>query len=295
MKIGLVDVDSHNFPNLSLMKISAYHKKCGDDVEWAIGYIPYDKVYKAKVFSFTQDDETAYQANVIEGGTGYNVTTRLPEEIEHTYPDYSLYGIRDTAYGYLTRGCPRGCGFCIVGEKEGKISQKVSDLAEFWDGQKKIVLLDPNILACNEWETLFADLATSKAEVDFTQGLDIRLMNDEKMRAVNNVKYKKLHFAWDNTSDETTLRKLKEYANAWKVRCDKLMVYVLTNFNSTHEEDVFRVEKLREIGYTPYVMIFDKNKAPKKTRELQRYANNKIIFYSCKSFGEYRARSGVDE
>ena len=137
--IGLIDVDGHNFPNLPLMKISAYHKQMGDDVEWWLPLNHYDKVYVSKVFTFTPDIETCINADeVVYGGTGYGLKNNLPDEIEHMYPDYSLYPelTKDTAYGFLTRGCPRACPFCIVAEKEGRKSVKVADLNEFWDGQK---------------------------------------------------------------------------------------------------------------------------------------------------------------
>lgn len=145
MRVGLIDVDGHNFPNLPLMKISAYHKSRGDSVEW---YEPLfsghmDKVYMSKVFTFTPDYQYCINANeVIKGGTGYSYPDggeELPEEIEHIYPDYQLYkdAFPDTAYGFLTRGCPRGCDFCIVGKKEGRCARKVADLSEFWERAEK--------------------------------------------------------------------------------------------------------------------------------------------------------------
>lgn len=170
MRVGFIDVDGKNFPNIALMKISAACKKRGDMVEW---YQPfgerYDVVFMSKVFSFTPDYDLCVNADrVVRGGTGYCINFEngrevfdktenivLPYEIEHIYPDYSLYNITDTAYGFLTRGCPRDCEFCIVGKKEGKKSYKVADLAEFWNGQKNIVLCDPNILACKDWKELF--------------------------------------------------------------------------------------------------------------------------------------------
>ena len=172
MKIGLIDVDGHNWPNLPLMKLSAYHKACGDSVEW---YQPLfsghlDRVYMSKVFSFTPDYPYFIDADeVIKGGSGYAIDVEdgkevfhsdrdhnLPDEIEHIYPDYSLYTdmTADKAYGFLTRGCPRGCSFCVVGAKEGRRSVKVADLSEFWHGQKEIVLLDPNITACPDFNFL---------------------------------------------------------------------------------------------------------------------------------------------
>lgn len=287
MKIGLVDVDGHRFPNLALMKLSTYHKQLGDTVEWANSLEQFDKIYMAKVFTFTKDDIFAYQCeNVIRGGTGYDLTSKLPDEVERCYPDYELYYIRNTAYGYLTRGCPRGCPFCIVAKKEGKNSHKVANLEDFWEGQKEIKLLDPNILACPDWKDLMQQLVDSKAYVDFTQGLDIRLMTSEKAEYIRKCKVKMAHFAWDDPKDLLTLEKLKEYKNAFGLCQRKLCVYVLTNFNSTHEQDLWRVNTLREIGYTPYVMIYDKYNAPEKTRLLQRYVNNRLLFWST-SFKQY--------
>jgi len=149
MKIGLIDVDGHNFPNLPLMKISAFHKSFGDDVEWFFPLNQYDRVYISKVFDFTPDYEMCIQADeIIKGGTGYGLENKLPYEIENIYPDYELYGIKNIAYGFLTRGCPRGCKFCIVGQKEGLKSIQVAELGQFWRGQREIKLLDPNLLAC---------------------------------------------------------------------------------------------------------------------------------------------------
>lgn len=173
MRVGLIDVDGHSFPNLPLMKLSAWHKAQGDKVEW---YSPMfsghmDKVYMSKVFSFTPDYEYYIDADeIVRGGTGYNIEIvdgveryskendpDLQYEIEHMYLDYSLYPEqtgygkplnKQTAYGFMTRGCPRNCDFCHVGQKEGLISYKVADLSEFWRGQGNIELMDPNLLAC---------------------------------------------------------------------------------------------------------------------------------------------------
>lgn len=288
-RIGFVDVDGHNFPNLALMKLTTYHKQRGDEVEWAFPLLPYDRVYMAKVFTFTQDDITAYQTDdIVRGGTGYDLQSKLPADVENCYPDYSIYGITDTAYGYLTRGCPRGCRFCIVAEKEGKQSKKVANLENFWRGQKYIKLLDPNLLACPDWKELMQELIDSKAWVDFTQGLDIRLMTAEKADMIRQCKVKMLHFAWDNPEDELTFEKLKEYRKAFSLPDEKCKVYVLTNFNSTHKQDLERVYRLRDIGYDPFVMVYEKWNAPKETRRLQRWCNNKIIFRAEPDFAKYK-------
>lgn len=301
MRVGLIDVDGHNFPNLPLMKISAYHKSRGDSVEW---YEPLfsghmDKVYMSKVFTFTSDYPYCINANeVIKGGTGYSYPDggeELPEEIEHIYPDYQLYKdtFPDTAYGFLTRGCPRGCDFCIVGKKEGRCARKVADLSEFWNGQKNIVLLDANMFACKEWKDLSVQLIESGAWVDFSQGCDIRLMTDEKAEYIKRMKIKQVHFAWDRYEDKEKIvpqfKRFKEITQ-WDYR--KLGVYVLCNFNTTFEQDLDRVYTLRELGYNPYVMLYEKDKLPAKHRLklLQRWVNNRIIFRSCKRFEEYDGR-----
>lgn len=123
MRVGLIDVDSHNFPNLCLMKLSEYHTRRGDRVEWWDPVKQYDLVYKSRVFTDTYSKDTIQVNNadkVIQGGTGYGPGENLPHEIEHIRPDYFLYPrFLGTAYGFLSRGCPRNCGFCIVSKKKG--------------------------------------------------------------------------------------------------------------------------------------------------------------------------------
>lgn len=294
MKIGLIDVDGHNFPNLALMKISAWHKQQGHTVEWVDALLGrYDKVYISKVFTFTEDYMYPINAKeVIRGGTGYDLNNKLDNEIEHMYPDYSLYST-DVAYGYLTRGCPRGCAFCIVSEKEGKCSNKVANLNEFWNGQKEIKLLDPNLLACKEHLELLDQLAESKAYIDFTQGLDARLLNDDNIAKIQNIKLKIVHFAWDKQQDEAKiLSKLIDFKKVTGINKRKASVYMLTNFDTTFEYDLYRVYKLRELGYSPYVMIYEKDTAPQNIRYLQRWVNNKILFRSCERFEDYNCKIG---
>lgn len=291
MKVGLLDVDGHNFPNLALMKLSAWHKQQGDDVEMFFPMMPYDRVYMAKVFTFTPDYEFAINAKeIIKGGTGYYYPDGgdpLPDEVEHIYPDYDLYGVKE-AYGFLSRGCPRGCNFCIVGKKEGLKSRKVADLSEFWNGQKEIKLLDPNLLACPDAEDLLQQLIDSKAWIDVTQGMDIRLMTERKAALINQLKIKMIHFAWDNY-EFSTYDKLKEYRPHLRLDGRRLKVYVLTNFNTTIEQDLERIYKLRELDYDPYCMVYEKWKAPKVIKQMQRWVNNKFIFRSCERFENYKS------
>ena len=334
MRIGLIDVDNREklsdcFPNIVLMKISAWHKSQGDHVEW---YNPlfgghYDKVYMSKVFSFSPDYEYFIDADeVIRGGSGYaiklvdgkevydkSIDNDLPKEIEHIMPDYSLYfndsvdfdmngkltklGIqhRETAYGFMSRGCPRGCDFCHVKAKEGLCSVKVADLDEFWNGQKIIQLCDPNTLACRDWEDILNQLIESKARVNFNQGLDIRMMTEKKAEMLNQIKTEAIHFAWDRWEDKDLIQpKFEQFREISKVRNKDLQVYVLCNYNTTHEQDLYRVEWLKEHGFAPYVTIYNKTSLPKGhiTRRLQRYVNMRATFWSIDSFSEYTTKEG---
>lgn len=295
LKIGLIDVDGHNYPNLALMKLSAWHKRKGDSVEWWWGWGHYDLVYMSKVFDSTYSCDIQEPLNadqVIRGGTGYNLKNQLPDEVEHTCPDYSLYPelTKNTAYGFLTRGCPRGCHFCIVAEKEGRKSVKVANLKEWWKGQKNIVLMDPNLLACQYHMELLGQLESSGAWVDINQGLDCRLLNEENVRAINRLKLRQIHFAWDYMKEENqVILGLKLYRNlaTRKPNGSFATVYVLTNYDTTMEENLYRIYTLRDMGYDPYVMIYDKPNAPDEIRHLQRWCNNRLIFKSVPEFEKY--------
>lgn len=289
MTVGLIDVDSHNFPNLALMKLSAWHKAQGDRVEMAFPLSRYDRVYASKVFDNTYSPDIDWQPltnDFRKGGTGYGLDNKLPDEVEHMMPDYFLYGITDTAYGFLSRGCPRGCPFCIVSEKEGRASRKVADLREWWNGQKHIKLLDPNITACPDWADLLGQLAESKAWVDITQGVDIRMLSDAKVEAINRLRLKMIHFAWDGNDNLEPL--FRKYAPQLRQKSRNRRVYVLTNYNTTMEWNLHRVYTLRDLGYDPFVMVYDKPNAPKEIKHLLRWCNNKFIFYKTQKFEDYK-------
>ena len=303
LKIGLIDVDGKNFPNLPLMKISAWHKMNDDLVEFYDTFAGiYDLVYMSKVFSFTSDYQYYINAHkVIKGGTGYALSgaggkdydyTKDPilrEEIEHIMPDYNLYGIKNTAYGFLTRGCPRGCTFCIVAKKEGCNTYRVADLEEFWSGQKNIVLLDANILAYYNCERLLQQLIASRAWVDFNQGLDARLLTPQKCDLLSQIKIKEIHFAWDNYEDmDIILPKLEMFAKySRKPHSHNAIVYVLVNYNSTINQDLERVYTLRKMGYWAYIMIYDKAHCNPIYKHMQRWVNNRFIFAKCDNFDKY--------
>ena len=314
MDVALVDVDNRDrlndcFPNLALMKLSAFHKSRGDRVQWfePLEMRHFDRAYLSKVFSFTPDFDYFIDADeIIKGGTGYAIEIKdgrecfdkakhgnLPEEIEHIFPDYSIYGITDTAYGFMSRGCPRGCGFCHVKDKEGLKSYKVADLSEFWNGQKYIELMDPNTLACSEWRDILGQLADSGATVNFNQGVDIRLMTEAKAEAIKAVKTKRIHFAFDRYEDGPIIKpRLEQFSKVSGFDHHKVSVYVLCNFNTTIEQDLERIMFIRSIDFQPYVMLYDKAniKRGSELLKLQRWVNSPFIFWTCPTFEEYKRR-----
>ena len=299
MRIALIDVDSHNYPNLALMKISGYFKSCGHDVGWYNPGAYYDVCFKSKVFSFTSDPNTDINAGlIVEGGTGYYYPdggAPLPWEIEHFKPDTSIYwekipATKNTAYGFLTRGCPRGCEFCIVGHKEGRRSVKVANLNEFWSGERNIELLDPNFFACKSWGGLSEQLIASKAWINFSQGCDIRIMTKEKLEAVKQMRLKRIHFAWDKWEDRDTIvpqfEKAKEILG---LEARYMIVYVLTNFDTTIEQDLERIYTLRKLGYNPYLMIYEKDKLPRGhiLKHIQTWVNYRPVWAKFGTYEEF--------
>lgn len=293
MKIGLLDVDGHNFPNLALMKLSAWHKTQGDSVEWWDGFNQYQRVYLSRVFDDTYSSDVPEPYNtdeIVKGGTGYGLQNRLSEEVEHSMPDYALYHWmpQDVAYGFLTRGCPRHCPFCIVGDKEGLHSRKVADLSEFWNGQREIKLLDPNLLACPQRTDLLQQLVQSRAKVDFTQGLDIRFIDRDIVQLLNHMRIKRIHFAWDNPHEDLIphFQRFNEWSD--KAYISQKSAYVLTNFNSTLEQDLYRIYSLIDLGFRPYVMVYNKPHAPLVIRQLQRWCNSIRIRKVEPDFQKYK-------
>ena len=262
-----------------------------------------DKVYMSKVFSFTPDYEYFIDADEVErGGSGYAIKLvdgketfdkskdkDLPYEIEHIYPDYSIYPelTKDTAYGFLTRGCPRGCGFCHVACKEGRRSYKVANLSEFWKGQKRIELCDPNILACPQHIELLQQLVDSGARVNFNQGLDIRLVTEKNMELLKKIKVEVIHFAFDRWQDKDIIEpKLREFVRVTGFDRHKVVVFILTNFDTTLEQDLYRIQLCRELNIAPYPMIYDKEHCDPVYRKLQRWCNHRI-FMKCPTFEQY--------
>ena len=316
VQVGLWN-DSKSFPNLCSMKISAFCKATGDDTELYNPEHSYDLIFASKIFTESKEPDFG-KTPVIRGGSGYDLHNKLPHHIEHIYPDYSLYPDFKAALGVLTRGCPRlnhaqsRGGFCITPDKDGCRTRKVADLSEFWNGQSEIILLDQNILAAQERKELLQQLIDSKATITFDGGMDVRFMNDEIIELARKIKVKDWHFAWDDPK-ENLLPKFKQISESGLIGKDRCGVYVLTNFWSTAEEDLTRIYTLRDYGFVPYVMIYDKQKfvndngkrkkgvenlfSPEQLRHfktcqhLQRWCNNRAIIKTCPAFAKYEPYS----
>ena len=285
------------------MRISAYHKARGDIVEWWWSdFVHYDIVYMSKIFSDAYSPDVPAPINadkVVKGGTGYAIHLQdgkevfnkeedkdLPAGIEKMFPDYSIYPQFPYAVSMTSRGCPRGCAFCHVAAKEGRCSIKVANVSDFWCGQDEIKVLDPNITACRDKRDLMQQYVDTKAKIDFTQGLDIRLLNQRDIEDLNKMRIGTLHFAWDNPQDDLK-SKFQDFAKGFRRKTNIGTVYCLTNFNSTLSQDLYRIYTLRDLGYDPFVMVYNKPAAPKEIRRLQRWCNNKIIFKSTTRFEDY--------
>lgn len=288
-KIGLLDVDGHNFPNLALMKISAWHKLKGDDVSWYSGIEYFDKVYMSKVFTYTPDEGRVIQADeIIKGGSGYKLYNQwLPDEIEHISPDYSLYPMYKEAYGFLTRGCVNKCQFCIVPKKEGLI-RKHADISEFLNGKQSAILMDNNVIASNWGLSQIEKIISLKIKVDFNQGIDCRLIAKDKSIAkllsrVRWIRY--LRMAYDSSSITNEVTTAIAYLKEVGIPAHRLFFYMLVKDGEIKDAEK-RALYLDFLGCTPFAMPYrdlDSNTPPSdEQKHFARWVNKKQIFKSCR-------------
>ncbi|NDV84778.1 radical SAM protein [Bacteroides sp. 51] len=294
MKIGLIDVDGHNFPNIALMKLSAYHKGLGDTVDWYSGIEHFDCVYMSKVFAFTPDDSRVIQADeVIKGGSGYKLFNQwLPDEVEHICPDYSLYPTYSSAYGFLTRGCVNKCSFCIVPRKEGTI-RKHADITEFLDGRKSAILMDNNVIASDWGLSQIEKIISLKIKVDFNQGIDCRLIARDKsiaklLKRVSWIRY--IRMAYDNSAITEEVKTAIAYLKEAGIPAYKMFFYMLVKDGQIEDAEM-RALNLDLLGCTPFAMPYrDLDNDTPPTEEQKRFArwvNCKAVFNSC-TYGEYK-------
>jgi hypothetical protein len=278
MKIGLIDVDGHHFPNLALMKIANYHKQQGNAIEWVNYFEHYDKVYQSKVFTFTPDIDTVVHADEIEkGGTGYKMYNDL--FCDNVEPDYSIYPQYPAAYGFLTRGCVRNCKWCIVPKKEGGI-RAYRDIETVLQGRKTVILMDNNVLACEHGLQQLEKIIDLKCKVDFNQGLDSRLVTNDIAKILSKVRWIRfIRFACDTFAAVEPLLVAIEKLNKYGVKNYRIFVYVLVKEVDDANE---RCKILKKIGVNPFAQTYrDYENNIQPTGEQKRFAwyvNQKAVF-----------------
>jgi hypothetical protein len=293
MRVGLLDVDS-KIPNLALMKISQWHKHNGDEVEH---YMPlarntYDKVYASKIFNFS--DGSDIQEEMIVGGTGIDFKNTLPDEIEQIDPDYTLYNYPHNI-GFAQRGCRFNCSFCVVPKKEGK-PKSVNTIEKIWTqrSSKFVVLLDNDFFGNPEWSDRIEEIKGLGLTVNFSQGLNIRIISEKQAQALASVKFsninntfKQVTFAWDQMKDEKVIKRGYQRVVDAGIKPYQMQFYVLIGYNTTPEEDMHRVMMLKDWGCDPYAMPYDKTDPYQQ--KFVRWVNRRAIFKSC-TFEEYKKK-----
>lgn len=299
MKIGLIDVDGHHFPNLALGKISRYHKQQGDYVEWYDPFEHYDKVYMAKVFTFTQEYEYFINADEVEkGGTGYDIHKTLPDFIDRLQPDYSIYNNIDnkTAYGFLTRGCPNKCFWCIVPKKEGK-QHPYMDVEEIAiEGRTNLILMDNNVLASDYGLQQIEKIIEKGYRVDFNQALDARLVTEDIAKLLARVKWlNQIRFGCDTPKQIVWCENAMNMIDKFRKRPAFYLMY--TMISDDMDEAYTRLSHFRDnkrvrIVAQPFRDVDNPNQIiPQWQKDMARWAMRREIYAVC-DFKDYEARKG---
>lgn len=299
MKIGLLDVDLTGFPNIALGKISRYHKSKGDTVEWYNPLFEYDKVYLSKIFTFTPDYGYYINSREVEkGGTGYDLHKILSEDVDRLQPDYSIYPQVDghTAYGFLTRGCPNKCRWCVVPVKEGKV-RPYMDVEEIAiEGRTNLVLMDNNILASDYGLGQIEKIIDRGYRVDFNQAMDARLVTEEIAKMLSRVKWlNKIRFGCDTPKQIADCERAMQMIDKYRDTPACYLMY--TMINSDIEESYSRVSHFREnkrvrIVAQPYRDFNNKHQIiPQWQKDMARWAMRREIYFTC-DFKDYESRKG---
>lgn len=320
MKIGLIDVDGHGmkkkrgamiYPNLALSKIAAYHRCIGDTVEW---YDPifcdgYDKVYMSKVFSFSSDYEYHVRAKeIVKGGTGFDIHSQLPVEIDNMQPDFSIYENvpTDTSYGFLTRGCPNKCFWCVVPRKEGAI-RPYWDVDKVANGRKKLVLMDNNILAAGDYAIAQLDKIIVRGyRIDFNQALDARLVTDEFALRLAKIKWihSRIRFGCDTTAQIKECKRAMDLIHSYGFHGEFFLYTMIGGKNGFREcyerinywRDLLMLYRKTHKGYAVYPYAQPYRDPTKRTSEIPlwqkdmaQWCNKRMIFYTT-PFSEFTPR-----
>lgn len=322
--IGLVDVDG-KLPNLALMKISTHYKSLGEHVEFVQDGRTYEKIYASCLFTWNRNKclklQNIYEDKLIIGGTGWDFIevggklveithTELPTEIEECTPDYDLYtaemiyekackgGIASKAskkkksetivnmgVGFTSRGCIRHCEFCIVLQKEGCL-REVAEIKDIINPRSNVITLyDNNFTADPDCLDKLKEIKERNLVINISQGIDVRLMTEEKAKALSEVRHlRSLHYAWDLMKyEDQVIRGIKiltKYVKEYRQMC-----YILSGFNTTFEEDMYRITKLLELGIKPYVMKYNKRNDDLRLNCLAGWVNSRK--HTVCTFEEY--------
>lgn len=301
MLIGLHDAErdhmpGKSFPNFALMKLSAYHKARGDTTEWwnALNNPQYDMVYSSKVFDFTPENEYLPETTV-KGGTGYGLYTELPSEIEGQFPDYSLYPECDYAIGYLTRGCPNHCKWCVVWRKEGNIRPYADWREIVRSDTKKLILMDNNILASDYGISQLKELSETDYRVDLNQGMDARLVTPEIADILASIKWlKHIRFSCDQIPQIDAIQNVAALLVDRGIRPYRLFVYLLVTKDI--DDAAYRVERLKEIGSISIYAQAEQNEAKGiRPDAMQKEFANRYVYgkgFRKETWHEYCERHG---
>lgn len=295
MRVGLVQVDG-KLPNLALMQISAYHEDRGDQVEWWKGPLwSYDKVYVSKIFGFS-DLPAGLPPDALIGGTGINFTNTLPDEIAQARTSYTLYPKCPYHIGFSMKGCRFRCKFCCVPQKEGRprVNSTIDDLLINPNGGDRLMLLDNDFFGGTDWEANLDRIIELKLNVCFVQGLNIRIITEPQAAKLSQCRYtnskfnqRYLTFAWDRFNDgKLVFEGIRRCVDAG-IPATKMQFFVLIGYDTTHEQDLERVMKLREAGCMPFVMPYKKDDPYQKA--FARWVNHRALFKSC-TWDEYKYR-----
>ena len=296
MKVGLLAVDSR-YPNLALMKLSAWHRAQGDTVEWYSPLERYDRVYMAKVFTFTPDyPYYVYADETVKGGTGYDIRKTLPEEADRMHPDYSLYPQIDvkTAYGFLTRGCPNRCKWCCVPEKEGKTRPYMDADEIAAGGRTNLILMDNNVLASGYGLSQIEKIVRKGYRVDFNQGLDARLVTPEIAELLAKVKWiKRIRFGCDTPGQIEECERAVSLISSHGYRGEFFLYCIILGFRESVERISFwKRDKGVVVHAQPYRDLHDPRQTiPQWQKDLAHWADRKELYRSCE-FKDFSPRKG---
>lgn len=320
MKIGLVDVDGHAkkkkwgatiYPNIALCKIARWHRNNGDEVEWALGYEHYDRIYMSKVFNFTPDDLNVYDADeIIRGGTGYDIKSVLPFMIDRQQPDYSIYPNipSNMAYGFLTRGCPNKCSWCVVPRKEGKIVPYMDVDQIAIEGRYKLVLMDNNFLAAGDYAHEQLDKIIERGyRVDFNQALDARLVTDDFAKKLAKVKWldkNRIRFGCDTHAQIEECERAMDMIAGYGFKGEFFLYTMLNeNFQECYDRIHYWWDKLQDARHNkkgnwvyayaqPYIDLDNPHRPiPQWQKDMAGWVNKKAHFVAH-SFLEFQPRKG---